>query len=143
MIGIGDEVTLHFRLTAADGLPLDSSFEDEPLVLVIGGGDLAAGLEQCLLGLEVGARESFELGPGVAFGQRDQDLVQKIPSGDLPDGLPLVQFNVVEFATPNGRHFTGVIVEVDDEGALVDFNHPFAGQALCFEVEVIGVRRGG
>jgi FKBP-type peptidyl-prolyl cis-trans isomerase SlpA len=31
------------------------------------------------------------------------------------------------------------VQQVDDEAVLFDFNHPLAGQAVRFEVEVIGI----
>ena len=35
--------------------------------------------------------------------------------------------------------YSGLVREIDDESALIDFNHPLAGKAIRFEVEVIGV----
>jgi FKBP-type peptidyl-prolyl cis-trans isomerase SlpA len=48
--------------------------------------------------------------------------------------------DVLRFPTPDGQaDFAGVVREVDDEALLCDFNHPLAGQALRFEVQLIGV----
>ncbi|NBO77867.1 MAG: peptidylprolyl isomerase, partial [Betaproteobacteria bacterium] len=58
--------------------------------------------------------------------------------------------DVVQFPTPDGQaSYAGVVREVggDEAGAatgreswlLFDFNHPLAGQAVRFEVHVIGV----
>ena len=33
----------------------------------------------------------------------------------------------------------GTVLSVDADSALIDFNHPLAGRALHFEVELIGV----
>jgi FKBP-type peptidyl-prolyl cis-trans isomerase SlpA len=47
--------------------------------------------------------------------------------------------DLVDFAAPGGGRFAGVLREIDDEGALFDFNHPLAGQNVRFEVKIIGI----
>ena len=49
--------------------------------------------------------------------------------------------DVVQFPTPDGLgSYAGAVREVRADGAvLFDFNHPLAGQAVRFEVELIGV----
>jgi FKBP-type peptidyl-prolyl cis-trans isomerase SlpA len=32
-----------------------------------------------------------------------------------------------------------VLREIDEQGAIFDFNHPLAGQSLKFEVKIIGI----
>ena len=39
--------------------------------------------------------------------------------------------------TPGVRHVFEL--EIDEQSALVDFNHPLAGKSIRFEVDVIGV----
>jgi FKBP-type peptidyl-prolyl cis-trans isomerase SlpA len=49
---------------------------------------------------------------------------------------------VVQFPTPDGLgQYAGAVVACKDDGSAVlfDFNHPLAGQAVTFEVHVIGV----
>ena len=48
---------------------------------------------------------------------------------------------MVQFPTPDGQSsYAGAVLEVGQDGAvLFDFNHPLAGQAVRFEVHVIGV----
>ncbi len=46
---------------------------------------------------------------------------------------------LIEFASPAGDKFTGMVRELDAEAVLVDFNHPLAGKAIRFEVEVLGI----
>lgn len=46
---------------------------------------------------------------------------------------------MVEFAAPKGGRFAGVLLEMNDEDALFDFNHPLSGQTLKFDVRIIGI----
>jgi FKBP-type peptidyl-prolyl cis-trans isomerase SlpA len=48
--------------------------------------------------------------------------------------------DVVQFPTPQGNgHYAGTVIQSSDTAVLFDFNHPLAGQAVTFEVQVLGV----
>ena len=50
--------------------------------------------------------------------------------------------DVVQFPTPDGMgQYAGAVQQVKEGGDAVqfDFNHPLAGQAVVFEVHVIGI----
>ncbi len=133
-------VTLHFRVTLPEGgQAFISTFESTPAPLPLGRGELAPALEQRLTGLEVGNREVFDMEAGTVFGQHKPDLVQRFERGDLPADIELDLHSVIEFSDPEGNKFPGLVRELDDATALIDFNHPLAGRAVRFEVEVIGV----
>ncbi len=140
-------LTLHYRLAglAGDGVELINTFAGKPATLSLGAGELSPALEAQLIGLSEGARARFELQPGEAFGPRNPDLVQWVARKLLDElGDPQEQYtigDVVQFPTPDGLgQYAGTVVQVGSEGALqLDFNHPLAGQAVVFEVQVIGV----
>jgi FKBP-type peptidyl-prolyl cis-trans isomerase SlpA len=135
-------LTLHYRLAAADGTDLVTTFADSPATLQMGTGQLAAALEACLLGLPEGAHQTFELAPEKAFGERNPDLIQKISRAVLDENSADQDYTIgdlIEFAAPSGGRFAGVLRELSDEDAVFDFNHPLAGQTLTFEVRIIGI----
>jgi len=136
-------VTLHYRLSLADGTELINTFADKPATLMIGAGQLAPPLEDILRGLTTGHHSTFQLEPGVAFGQRNPDLIQRISLATLREhGMIGDEFNpgdLIEFNAPDGTRFAGVLKEVNETSALFDFNHPLAGQAVAFEVKIIGI----
>jgi len=132
-------LTLHYRLTTADGEEVVSTFDMSPATLQMGAGQLADTLEQCLLGLEEGGSHVFELAPEQAFGMHNPHLVERIARSALPDGIELKVNSLVEFNAPEGGGFAGFLRELDDTSALFDFNHPLAGQSVRFEVRLIGV----
>ena len=131
-------VTLHYRLATADDIPLVSTFDSSPATLQLGNGELAPPLEACLDGLPVGERHVFLLESEQAFGPHNPDLVQRLARADLPGG-EVAALSMIEFAGPEGSRFTGLVRELDAESALLDFNHPLAGKAVRFEVEVVGI----
>jgi FKBP-type peptidyl-prolyl cis-trans isomerase SlpA len=140
----GSFLTLHYRLAGPDGADVVNTFADKPATLSLGMGQLAPAMEQRLMGLPEGARQTFDLPAGEAFGPRNPDMLQRVKLTLLhelgePDAVYRVG-DVVEFPTPDGKgSYAGVVRECGQGWLLFDFNHPLAGQAVQFEVQVLGV----
>ena len=132
-------LTLHYSIGEDDAEALVSTFGGNPATLALGGGELAPALERCLEGLAPGARQVFVLAAGQAFGQRREDLVQALPRAQFPADMDLAPGAVVEFAAPDGSRHAGQVRLAGDHDVVVDFNHPLAGRAVRFEVEVLSV----
>ena len=143
-VDIGSFLTLHYRLAGPDGTDVINTFGARPATLSLGEGQLAPAMESLLLGLTAGRHETFQLEPGIAFGTRKPELVQRV-ARSLLDQLvdPGASFDVgdvVQFPRPDGEPgFAGVVRERADEWLLFDFNHPLAGQQVTFEVQLIEV----
>ena len=140
----GSFLTLHYRLAGPDGTDVINTFGARPATLSLGEGQLAPAMEALLLGLTAGRHETFELEPGIAFGQRKAELVQRVARSLLQrfsdDDAQFDVGDVVQFPRPDGEPgFAGVVRERADDWLLFDFNHPLAGQRVTFEVEVIEV----
>jgi len=140
-------LTLHYRLAGPLGDIIDT-FGGKPATLSLGSGALSPAVEQCLIGMEEGARATFELPAGVAFGERKPEMQQWVARSLLQQlGDPVEDYrtgDVVQFPTPDGQgSYAGAVLQVRDEaggqGVLFDFNHPLAGQPVVFEVQLIGV----
>jgi FKBP-type peptidyl-prolyl cis-trans isomerase SlpA len=132
-------LTLHYRLALADDTELVSTFGAKPATLQLGSGELAPVLERCLIGLAAGQRTVFLLEAEQAFGPHNPQLMQRLARSELPDAGELREMALIEFKAPNGAAYTGLVRELTAEDALVDFNHPLAGKAIRFEVDVIGI----
>ena len=140
----GSFLTLHYRLAGPDGADVVNTFADRPATLSLGSGQLAPAIEERLLGLAEGAHEAFELPAGSAFGQRSTDLLQRVKLSLLHElGDATAEYavgDVVQFPTPDGQgNYAGVVRECGPDWLLFDFNHPLAGQAVRFEVKLLGV----
>lgn len=151
-------LTLHYRVSldarrapspassrgdaGASGADVVSTFGTQPATLQLGAGQLSPALEECLLGLPVGAHQVFELAADEAFGPRNPTLVQQVPrklleaESDKTDYSP---GDVVEFNAPGGGRYAGVFRAFDGEYATFDFNHPLAGQPVRFEVRIVSI----
>lgn len=132
-------VTLHYRLALGDDTELMSTFGGAPATLQLGSGELAPTLERCLAGIGVGERHVFLLEPEQAFGPHNPKLVQRWNRSELPAEPALEPLAMIEFKTEDGASYAGTVRELAADYAVIDFNHPLAGKALRWEVEVIGV----
>ena len=133
-------VTLNIRIAdSASGTVFHSSFETTPMTLQMGADELMPVLEARLMGLGAGVRETLQLAPGEAFGAYNEALIEKVARQHVPVGMELTVDTVFSFIAPDGSRYPGLVRELTDEYALVDFNHPLAGKAVNVEVEIIGV----
>jgi FKBP-type peptidyl-prolyl cis-trans isomerase SlpA len=142
-IQTGSFLTLHYRLAGPQG-DIINTFEGQPATLTLGVSELSPAMEQRLLGLEEGARVTFELPAGEAFGERNPDMLQWVSRRLLKEfGDPDENYqvgDVVQFPAPNGQgSYAGAVQQAREDAVLFDFNHPLAGQPVTFEVHVIGV----
>lgn len=123
--------TVHYTGKLDDGSVFDTSREREPLEFVVGGGKVIAGFDDAVLGLQAGESRMLQVGPEKAYGSPRTDLVADVPKESAPDGLEVG--NVVQLS--NGM--TARITSITDDAITIDANHPLAGMALTFEVELL------
>lgn len=136
-------VTFHYQLTLEDGQLVLDTFGERPATIQMGLGQFSPGLERCMLALEEGEDKVYELGAEDAFGPRNPELIQHVSKQLLDEHTdpadPLQAGDLLEFPTPDGERFAGVFKGWEGEAAVFDFNHPLAGQALKFRVQIVGV----
>jgi len=98
-----------------------------------GYGRLLEALERALEGKAAGTRLQLQLEPEQAFGEYDAELVRVEPLERYGEGVE-AGMEVEE----GSRLYT--VTEVADGKAVLDGNHPLAGIALRFHLEVLSVR---
>jgi FKBP-type peptidyl-prolyl cis-trans isomerase SlyD len=124
-------VSLRIELYDAQGAALSAPSE---VSYVHGGyGGLLDALERALEGKLPGETVRLQLDPEEAFGEYDASLLRVEPAARYGEGIT-VGMQVEEDSR---------IYRVTDAAAgklVLDANHPFAGMALRFVCEVLGVR---
>lgn len=130
-------VKVHYTGTLADGTVFDSSRERDPLEITLGEGNLIAGFEKAVVGMEVGDTREVEVPADDAYGQRNPELVYDLPLERLPEGVGVG--SQLQANTESGATINLVIVEMGDDSATLDANHPLAGCDLKFEIELVEV----
>ncbi|MBV8634122.1 MAG: peptidylprolyl isomerase [Burkholderiaceae bacterium] len=135
-------VTVHYKLSDAQGNLIEES--REPMVYLHGGYEnTLPKIEEALDGKEAGYGTTIQVEPDDAFGEYDANLVKVEPRNRLPTPLEIgMQFE----GTPDEEGEDGeeslifTVTDIADDKVVLDGNHPLAGIALRFELNVAEVR---
>jgi len=133
----GDTVKVHYRGTLEDGTEFDSSEGREPLEFEIGADQVIPGFDAAVINLEPGEKVTITIPAAEAYGEHNEAGMQSFPLSAFPSP-PEVGW-ALELAGPNGERVPAMVAEVGDESAVLDFNHPLAGQDLTFEIELVEI----
>ncbi len=132
-------VTLYYRLGLTNGDVLEDNFDDDPMTVQLGRGEMAEGLELALIGLREGQEETIDIGPELAFGYVDETRFRAIPRIEFDPELELERGLIIEFTTEEGETLPGTILDFNDDEVRVDLNHPLAGQTVRYSVKVVSI----
>lgn len=136
-------VSFHYRLSEKNGELLESSYDAEPTLYLQGHGNLLPALEEALAGKQVGEKVTVELEPEQAYGVRKEGAIQRIPIKHLLDYAKiknkLKPGMKVGVNTQQGP-WEAIVLKVGKFNVDIDSNHPLAGKALKFELEVVDLR---
>ena len=139
MIERNSRVTLFYRLGLTDDQVLEDNFDEEPMTVSLGQGEMAEGLELALLGLRAGDEQTIDISPDLAFGYVDETLIRALPRSEFDPTLELEPGLIIEFANEDGDTLPGTILSFDDSVVNVDLNHPLAGQTVRYSVKIVSI----
>lgn len=122
----------------ADGELVEETDSSDPLEYLHGHENIVSGLERALEGKTVGDKVNVTLQPKDAYGDYDEDGTELIDADDLPGDIGPGTELILE--DEDGHMFDVIIKEITNEGVVIDFNPPFAGQVIAYEVEVTAIR---
>ena len=134
----GCVVEIDYRLTIADGTEVDSTGERGPMPYLHGHGNIIPGLERSLEGLKLGETIAVDVEPDDGYGHRDDEKVVEVPIDRL--GFEPTVGDVVRAQLPDGTGQHLLVAELKEESALLDGNHPLAGESLHFDVTIASIR---
>lgn len=135
----GDKVKVHYTGKLEDGSVFDSSGGDSPLEFTLGQGQVIPGFDQGVLGMEPGESKVLNIPVDQAYGPHNPDAVFEIDRSELPPDIPLEVGLRMQGNQPGGRVAEITIVEFDDAKVKMDSNHPLAGQALTFDIQLVAI----
>jgi FKBP-type peptidyl-prolyl cis-trans isomerase 2 len=134
----GDKVKIEYTGKFDDGTVFDSSEKHgKPIEFEVGAKQVVPGFENAVLHMEEGEEKSFVLKPSEAYGEVNEQMVQKLPKDKLPADVK--EGMVLGMNLPNGGQLPAKVLEVNDDEVMLDLNHPLAGKTLHFEIKVIGI----
>lgn len=132
-------VLFHYAVSEPGEAAIESSREGEPLAILAGHGNIIPGLEAALLGRGAGERFEVTVAPHEAYGERVDQLIQRVPKKHLRDVANLRPGMRTLVQTSQGQRMA-VVLKVGMSVVDLDMNHPMAGKTLSFDIEVVEVR---
>ena len=129
----GDNVSVHYTGTLDSGEQFDSSSGRDPLTFTLGTGQVIEGFNNAVIGLVVGGKVQVRLTPEEAYGEIMEALMVEVSKEALPEGITVGQ----QLVSQNGAR--GLVIKDDGEKVTIDLNHPMAGKALNFSIELMSI----
>lgn len=132
-------VSIEYTLKDKNGEILDSS-DGEALAFIQGSGQIIPGLETALNGKKAGDKFSVTIEAKDAYGEYDETKKRDVPMAQLTE-IENIQVGMqLEGEDEEGEGLIVTIVELNEETATLDANHPLAGSSLHFDINITDVR---
>lgn len=135
----GDNVRVHYRGTLDDGSEFDSSAGRDPLEFRLGTGQVIEGFDKTVTGMKPGETRSARFEADDAYGSRRDDLVLNVPKEQFPPEITPEVGQQLELQQENGQSVPVTITAIEGDTVTLDANHPLAGQALTFDIELVEI----
>lgn len=135
----GDVVHVHYRGTLEDGSEFDSSEGSDPISFTLGSGEVIPGFEQAIAGMSAGEKKTQTIDAENAYGERRDELVFTVGRDQLPPGNDIEIGDMLRVGFPDGSSAAVQVASMDEASVTLDANHPLAGKALTFELELVSI----
>jgi len=133
------EIIVHITMKLSDGSAADSTkVNNKPAKIIMGDQSISPAFETNLLGLKAGESKEFTLESKDAFGESNPDNIHYVDINKFDNETPAKVGNIITFTQPGGE-LPGMITDVSGTSVTVDFNHPLAGQAVTFVIDVVEI----
>ena len=150
----GDHVLVDYTGRLEDGTVFDTSVKDvavetgvynpnrdyQPLGFTVGAGQMIKGFDAGVVGMATGEERTLTLPPEDAYGVHREEMVQTVPVEEL-GAAGITPVIGEKLTTSLGQ--VGIITDVTNTSAVIDFNHRLAGKTLVFDVKLVSIDGGG
>ncbi len=137
--GTGDTVRVHYTGSFDDGTVFDTSSGREPLEFTIGSGQVIPGFESAVDGMSPGQSETVKIPAEQAYGPHKEEMMLEVDRAQVPAELDPKVGERLEIKQQDGQSVPVTVTAVTETLITLDGNHPLAGRALTFEIELVEV----
>ncbi|MCD6576256.1 MAG: peptidylprolyl isomerase [Nanoarchaeota archaeon] len=102
------------------------------ITIVVGAGHLIKGIDEALVGKNVGDEFTIIVTPEKAFGKKNPKLLKIIPQKIFKEQ----KVDAYPGMTVSVDNLLGTVVSVSAGRVIVDFNHPLAGKELEYKIKI-------
>ena len=133
----GYNVKVHYTGKLNDGTVFDTSVGSEPLSFAVGSGQVIAGFDEAVMGMEVGESKIVHIPVEKAYGVRNEEMVMQVPIEQVPPDLKPEIGLRLEMGGVNGEIMRVVVTDITATHITLDANPPLAGKELTFTIELV------
>jgi len=130
----GDTVRIHYVGKLEDGTIFDTSEGGASLELKLGKGEFILGLEEGLIGMNIGERKTIVMPAAKAYGAHFPERVFEYDRARLEGMNPPQIGQQMQMYRADGHPITATVTGMSESSITLDCNHPLAGKDLTFEV---------
>jgi len=112
--------------------------QESILTIVEGQSEIFPFIEDKLKVMKIGESLDINLQSTDAFGDITDDAIINIPINEIPEEERKVSSEVI-IENDAGQQYRGLIQEINNDVAIVDFNHPLAGKNIQVSLTVINI----
>jgi peptidylprolyl isomerase len=131
----GSEIEILYSAKLEDGTVVDSTNERGPFKFAAGSDGVVQGVSRAVVGMKVGDKRVINVEPKEGYGEYDDRLRFTIPRDNVPAEAKVGDTIFDE----KNKNQPWLVLELRDDRALIDANHPLAGKSLTFEVELVSI----
>ena len=135
----GDAVKVHYTGKLDDGTVFDSSEGRDPLEFTLGEGKIIPGFENAVEGMESGQSETIKIEAKDAYGPYREEMLFQVKQSEVPENLDPKVGEELQVKQADGSTVVVTVKEVNEKEVTLDANHPLAGKALTFEIELVEI----
>ncbi len=135
----GDTVQVNYTGRLQDGTVFDTSQHRGPLRFTMGKGQLIAGFEQALLGMNIGEKKTVVIPPDQGYGPHRPKNVIEMERKNLPEGLDVQVGQRLEITQTDDQVILVTITASTATSITLDANHPLSGKDLTFDIELVSI----
>lgn len=136
----GSKIKVHYTGTFDDGEVFDSSRQaEQPFEFEVGAGQVIPGFDSAVVGMKAGETKQVRLTEDEAYGPYNQEMVFDADPNQFEDGLSPEIGQQFQTQMQDGTPLLLTVKAVSGDKITLDANHPMAGKALNFDLEVVEV----
>lgn len=135
----GDTVLVHYTGTLISGEIFDTSVERDPLQFTVGQGQVIPGFDEGVTGMTVGEKKIVNIPVEQAYGEYSLENIFPVGMEQFPADMAIEKGMPLNMQTPEGYVIPVIVHEVKETEIMIDANHPLAGQALTFDIELVEI----
>lgn len=130
-------IKMHYELKdGKTGEILESNLNSDPIAFLSGKDQIIQKLEDEILNLQAGESKTVLISPSDGVGEYKEDAVQILPKEQFA-GIDLVVGMELFGQAEDGATTRVSVKAIGEQDVTIDFNHPFAGKELEFNIKIV------